>query len=405
MSRISVAVISSSVSKIPRTIAYSFIFDEAYRLSLRGVNVYIVRSKFEKDSISYGMHYYGLKRIFDIQAIKLILRSFITYPPALLLRNPAIVYWENLYASNVIRVINREFIDIIHSHFAYHEGLIGLIAKRNTGKPLVVTVHGYDILVEPSVNYGVRLNPVIDSIIRMVLNGADAIIAASTATFNEVRKIVNKPNRVYLIPNGVDIKKFNPYLDGSYIKSKLRIGNYKVVFALRAHKPNYGLEFLIKAIPLVVNKRKDVIFIIGGDGPLRKFHEQLVVKLGIGDRVIFTGWISREEVPYYYAISDIVVVPSIQEAFGLVVSEAMACGKPVVGTKVGGIPDQIIDGYNGFLVPPKDPEALAERVLWLLEHQEEAKLMGMRGREIVERKFNIDRRIDRIISLYEKLVE
>ncbi|MEM1583004.1 MAG: glycosyltransferase family 4 protein, partial [Candidatus Bathyarchaeia archaeon] len=122
------------------------------------------------------------------------------------------------------------------------------------------------------------------------------------------------------------------------------------------------------------------------------------------DKVIFTGRIPQDEVPYYYSMSDIVVVPSLQEAFGLVVSEAMACGKPVIGTNVGGIPDQIIDGYNGFLVKPRSPEDIAEKIIWLLENQEEAKVMGMRGRKIVEEKFNIERKMDRIIELYKSLL-
>ena len=107
----------------------------------------------------------------------------------------------------------------------------------------------------------------------------------------------------------------------------------------------------------------------------------------------------------YYAMSDVVVVPSIQEAFGLVVSEAMACGKPIVGSDVGGIRDQIINGYNGFLVSPKSPDEIAERILWLLENPDEATKMGQRGREIVERKFDISKRVDKVLKLYRKLVK
>ena len=404
MGEISVAIIASFVGKTPETISYHFVLNEAYRLSKRGIDVHIIRSIFGENSTSHGMHYYSLKRAIDIQTIGLILKNFYRYPQIFILRNPIVIYWENLYASNVIQVISREHVDLLHAHFAYHEGLVGLLAKESTEKPLIITVHGYDILVEPSVKYGVRLNPVVDNIIREVLNNADAIITASTATFNEVVKITNTSNRVYLIPNGVDIEEFNPHIDGYYIKRKLGIENYKVVFALGAHRPVKGLEFLIRAIPSVVREKEDVVFVIGGNGPLRRFHEQLVARLGVENRVVFTGWISRREVPYYYAMSDIVVVPSLQEAFGLTVSEAMACGKPVIGTNVGGIPDQIIDGYNGFLVPPKDPEILAEKILWLLDNQEEARLMGIRGRKIVENKFNIDIRTSKIISLYKRIL-
>ena len=400
--RLSVASISTSVGKTPEDITYSFVFDEAYRLAQKGVEVHVVRSKIERESVSYRIHFHGIERKYDIQALSLLARNITCYPPISLLRKPTTLYWENLYALNVSKVVEKNDVSLIHAHFAYPEGLIGLSAKRRTGKPLVVTVHGYDILVEPSVGYGIRLSLRFDNIVRKVLNEADAVITASWATFSESSRIVGKTGKVYLVPNGVDIERFKPRLDGSLMKRRWGISDHvKVVFTLRAHEPNYGIEYLLRAASLL--KRDDVIFVIGGDGSLRPYHEQLAVDLGIKEKVIFVGKIPQIEVPYYYAMSDIVVVPSLQEAFGLVVSEGLAHGKPVIGTKVGGIPDQIVDGYNGFLVKPKDPKEIAEKILWLVEHPDAAKQMGENGRKIVVEKFDINKRIEKIISLYEKL--
>jgi glycosyltransferase involved in cell wall biosynthesis len=401
--KLSVAIISGSVGKTPDDTTYSFVFDEAYRLAQKGVEVHVIRSKVEGDSISYGIHYRGIERKYDVRVLNFLVRNITCYPALSLIRKPTALYWENLYALNVARVVEKYDVGLIHAHFAYPEGLVGLLAKRRTGKPLVVTVHGYDILVEPSVGYGIRLSLRLDSVVRKVLKEADAVITASSATFNESNKIVGNTEKVYLIPNGVDIKRFNPSLDGSYLRRKWGISDHvKVVFTLRAHEPKYGIEYLLRAASLL--KRNDVIFVIGGGGSLRAYHEQLAVDLGIREKTIFVGKISQKEVPYYYAMSDIVVIPSLQEAFGLVVSEALACGKPVIGTKVGGIPDQIIDGYNGFLVKPKDPKEIAEKILWLLEHPEEAKQMGVNGRKTVEEKFNLEKRIDRLIEVYEKVI-
>jgi glycosyltransferase involved in cell wall biosynthesis len=83
----------------------------------------------------------------------------------------------------------------------------------------------------------------------------------------------------------------------------------------------------------------------------------------------------------------------------------MACGKPVVASRVGGLPDQVIDGYNGFLVPPRDPRALADRILHLLENPSEARRMGLNGRRLVEERFDIEKRVDKIVMLYKELVE
>jgi glycosyltransferase involved in cell wall biosynthesis len=400
---LSVALISGPVGKTPKDIAYSFVFDEAYELAKRGVKVYAIRSKIEKESTSYGINFQGIERIVDPQVLNFLARNITCYPPISLIRKPISLYWENLYALNASRVIRKNDVDLIHAHFAYPEGFIGFLVKRKTGKPLIVTCHGYDILTEPSVRYGVRLSLRFNAIVSKVLNKADAIITASRATFNEVIRIIGDSEKVHLVPNGVDIQRFNPSLDGSYMKRRWGIADHvKVIFTLKAHEPVYGIEYMLRAASLL--KRSDVIFVIGGDGSLRPYHEQLAVDLGIREKTIFVGMIPRAEVPYYYAMSDIVVVPSLQEAFGLVVSEALACGKPVIGTQVGGIPDQILNGYNGFLVKPKDPKEIAEKILWLIEHPDEAKRMGMNGRKIVEEKFDINKRIEKIISLYENLL-
>jgi glycosyltransferase involved in cell wall biosynthesis len=401
--KISVVVISSRVGKTSADISHSFVFDEAYRLARKGVEVHVVRSKVEGESIFYGISFHGIKRKYDIQALNLLVRNITCYPLISLVRKPPALYWENLYALNVSKVVERNDVNLIHAHFAYPEGLVGYLTKRRTGKPLIVTIHGYDILVEPSIGYGVRLSKRIDCLVRRVLDSADIVIAASIATFNEAKNIVNDVNKVHLIPNGVDTQRFNPNLDGSDIKKRLGIEGRKVIFTLRHHEPTYGLEYLIRAAP-IVTKEEDVVFVIGGDGPLISYHKRLATDLGVKGKMIFTGKIPRSETPYYYAMSDIVVVPSLQEAFGLVVSEAMSSGKPVIGTKVGGIPDQIIDGYNGFLVQPKKPEEIAEKILWLINNPNEARRMGMNGRKIVEEKFDINKRIEKIISLYERLL-
>lgn len=334
---LSVAIISRAVGSSPEEISFSFIFDEFYRLAQRGINVHVIRSKIGKDFLSYGIHFHGIEKGFDFKAFSSILKSLMTYPLISIVRKPPLVYQENLYVANILRVMKNNNVDLIHSHFAHYEGLVGLLVKKRTRRPLVVTVHGHDILIEPSVRYGARLSKRINIIVKRVLNEADAIIAASTATFIEACKIVHPADKVYLIPNGVDVHRFHQDVDCSNLRRVLNISDEAtVVFTLRSHEPKYGIEYLIRAIPLVLKDEKDILFIIGGDGSLRRYHESLAEKLGVREKIIFTGIIPQRILPQYYAMSDIVVVPSLQEAFGLVVSEAMASGKPVIGSKVGG---------------------------------------------------------------------
>jgi glycosyltransferase involved in cell wall biosynthesis len=215
----------------------------------------------------------------------------------------------------------------------------------------------------------------------------------------------NEIGKIHLIPNGVDVNKFNPSIDGSEMKRLYKAEGKYIVFTARHHRPVYGIAYLIIAAKLVISRRKDVVFIIGGDGPLLNYHKELAGKLGIKDHILFTGAIPRDLIPKYYAASDIVVVPSLQESWGLVATEAMACGKPVIASKVGGLPDQIIDEFNGFLVHPRNPKAIADRVLYLLENPSEAKRMGINGRKLAEEKYNVEERINKIIEVYKRLLE
>jgi len=403
MEKVSVALISSSIGKTPQDIHYSFVFDEAYKLGERGLAVHVVRSFKEKTSFSNGIHFHGLESASRIKYTPFLFKHLTAIPNIAYLMPPWALLYLAKYGSAVTNVINSQNIGLIHAHFAYPEGFVGLLAKRVTKKPLVVTVHGYDILVEPSVGYGARLSRRIDSIVRKVLNDADAVIAASKATFNEARKLVKDRSKVHLIPNGVDIQRFNPTLDGFKTRKTMGIEGHTVVFTLRAHEPKYGLEYLIRAVPMVAKEKNDVVFVIGGCGSLKHYHEQLAIKLGVQDKIIFAGKIPQSESPFYYAMSDIVVIPSIQEAFGLGVTEAMACGKPTIGTNVGGIPDQIIDGYNGFVVEPRNAKEMAEKILWLIDNRDEAKRMGINGRKTVEEKYNLDERINQILTLYKRV--
>ena len=397
-----VIIVSSSIPKSPEELHLSFVFDEAYRLSLQGVKVHAIENAKVEDQASSGISFHGVRSSL-LSSVPFMLRHLGALPPLGFLRPPWKILDPYRYGHSVSDIVGTEEVDIIHAHFAYPEGFAGLIAKRETGKPLVVTLHGYDILTEPSVGYGLRLGKRLDAIIKKVLKEADAVITASSATFNEASKIGVNGQKLYLIPNGIDLNKFNPNVNGKYIREKLGLNGRFIVFSLRAHEPWKGLEYLIRAIPSVIKYSENIFFIIGGEGSLKKYHKLLSRSLGVEKYVKFTGYIPSKDVPSYYAASDVSVVPSLQEAFGLVVTEAMASCKPVIGSDVGGIPDQITDRYNGFLVKPRDPHSIANKIIFLYEHPEEAREMGLNGRKKAEEKFDIDKKINRIIQLYSEL--
>jgi len=401
-----VLVVSAPVGRSPREIAYSFVFDEVVRLAKRGLNVSVARFRFEGDAKACGVSFYDVPRG-QVFTLFLGLNKIAFFPINALLRSPFSLYSELLYSKHIEDLIKRLEPDLLHAHFAYPEGWAAYLAKVGLRQrvPLIVTLHGYDILVEPSVGYGIRLNKHHEALVKKVLNASDAIIVASRAVFNEVASFVKDLEKIHLVPNGVDTRRFNPKLNGDIIRNQLAIEDKQIIFTIRYHSPRYGISYLLLAVKLILNKRRDAVFVIGGDGPLLDYHKNLTRRLGISSHVFFTGRIPQEELPLYYAASDVVVVPSLQEAWGLVATEAMACGKPVVASRVGGLPDQVIDGYNGFLVPPRDPKALADRIMYFLENPSEARRMGLNGRRLAEERFDIEKRIDKIIKVYDDLLK
>ena len=166
-----------------------------------------------------------------------------------------------------------------------------------------------------------------------------------------------------------------------------------------------GFSVLVNAMKEVTQQNKNVHLTITGDGPQRKTLEKMTEKFGITPYVKFAGNISFSDLFQFYSRSDIVVLPSIYpEPFGRVALEAMFFGKPVVASKVGGIPEIIEDQKTGLLVPPNDSGKLAKGILNLVRDPQLRQFMGQSGQEVTQTKFNPDRIIDQTLRLYEQAI-
>lgn len=404
-----VLVVSGSFPLSAKQVRYSFVFDEALRVSKRGVSVHVARGIMSilnerRDMVIEGMYIHNFSRKIDASIISVSAKNLAILPPKVLFY-PRAIFATLPYSWFITKLMRTYEVDFVHAHIAYPNGFVALIAKHKARKPLIVTLHGSDILTDPSVSYGMRLDQTIDMIIRKVLKEADVVIAASTATYREALRAGCQSEKIMLIPNGVDLDRFNSKINGRRIRNVLSVVDKPMVFALGAHVPEHGFEYLIEAAYSVLKERPDVFFVIGGDGPLRPWYEEKAKSLGIDKNVIFVGKIPPEDLPCYYAASDLFVIPSLVEAFGLVIVEAMGCEKPVVGTKVGGIPDIIKDGLNGYLARPRDSKSLAEKILFLLENPNIAKRMGKEGRRLAQENFDIEKRINKILTIYSELTE
>ncbi|MEM2372712.1 MAG: glycosyltransferase family 4 protein, partial [Thermofilaceae archaeon] len=202
-----ILVISAYVGTTPEAIAYSFVFDEIVRLAKKDIEVHVVRlnsEKFEEDHLSHGVHFHSIKPRIDLKIMNMLIYNLMKSLPLSVFRNLFSIYLESYYAMHAAKLLRDRELDLVHAHFAYPEGLVGYLATGRVSKPLIITVHGYDILTEPSIRYGVRLSKRYDFLVRKVLNAADAVICNSRALYREVRRVVKSKGKVHLIFNGVD---------------------------------------------------------------------------------------------------------------------------------------------------------------------------------------------------------
>jgi glycosyltransferase involved in cell wall biosynthesis len=163
-----------------------------------------------------------------------------------------------------------------------------------------------------------------------------------------------------------------------------------------------GYPYLLNAARVVIKKYPEVHFLIVGDGPQREELVKLASNLGLNDHITFTGY--RRDVLSVLALFDIFALATLWEGLPVVILEAMVMAKPVVTTDVMGNPEVVINGVTGFLVPPRDPEILAERILELLKDENLRKRMGGAGRKRIEEEFTIKRTISETERLYEELL-
>lgn len=403
-----VLIASAPFPQSSEEIRSSFVYQEAIKISERNVEVHVARglgSIWEKrrDLILDNVNIHNFSRKIDVSLLTFSLKGSVEFPITALVHPDTVARLlpSAWFISKLARVHQ---VDLIHAHFAYPDGFAAFLARKTLERPLIVTLHGVDILTEPSLKYGIRLKNYYDIIVRKVLAHADKVIVASNYVYREAISAGCDKERLVYLPNGIDLQRFNTHIDGSFVKKRLGITNRPIIFTLRAHEAKNGIEYLIKAVPLVLKEMPEAIFIIGGDGPLRVYHELLAKRLGILKSIFFVWRIPQKQLPFYYAACDVFVIPSIIEAFGLVTGEALASGKPVIGTNVGGIPDIVADGINGILVRPRNPQEIAKQIIVLLQNPELRKEMGIKGRRIMEEKFDIKKRIDRILSIYSELL-
>jgi len=284
-----------------------------------------------------------------------------------------------------MKIVKSKKIDIIHSHWIVPQGLIGAIIKKLYKIFHVATVHGSDVNM-------IKKNRYLKKVGSFIIRNTNKVTVNSTFTKNLILDIDSRTNveKLEIIPMGIDLKRFYP-VNGISLKKKYTDGEL-LLFVGRLIDWK-GALYLVKAMKDVLDTFPKTKLLIIGDGPERPELEKLILELKLKENINLLGEIKSTDVAKYYSAADILVIPSIvvaghTEGLGVVTLEAMACGTPAIGTNVGGIPDVIKDGYNGFLVPPKSSDALATKIIDILSNQELQEFFRKNGIRTVKENFS-----------------
>jgi len=301
-----------------------------------------------------------------------------------------------MWLFSIRRILREEQPDIINAHspVPFISDITSLIADKT---PLIITYHSGSMIKPSSI-----WNPLIFLyellFLPMIFRKSQKIICYSP---DFMRRNLNVyKDKVNYIPPGVDTKEFK--------LSKKRSTN-DVLFVGRIEKNSdwKGISYLLEAISIVKQIKPEISLRLVGPGDRVDYFKMYAQKLGINKNVKFVGSKINSGLSLEYQQSKVIVLPSIMqsESFGIILIEAMACRKPVIGSNVGGIPYVIDNNENGLLVPPKDPEALAKAIIKILKNPKLAKKMGENGYKKVKENFTWDKQIKKTKKIIEESID
>lgn len=292
------------------------------------------------------------------------------------------------FAVNILLALNKEIREkmICTAHIGEEKKRFNLDSKS----PLILRLFSPDLYLMRRVKKSVVLNQPLKS--KLILKGI-------------------REECLEVIPNGVDVEGYGKFSEEEIgrIKKKYGIVEKTTVMFAGTITPRKGVETLIKAADVTINqfKLRSVLFLLVGNLTL---DEEFVKKVkeyvnihNLKNNVKFAGFVSSEDLKVLYTSCDIFVLPSFDEGFGVVLTEAMASGKPLIGTNIGGIPMQVKDGWNGFLVEEGNERQLAEKIRRLMFHPVERERMGKNSRKLAEEKFNWDKVAEKYLEIYEEI--
>lgn len=285
----------------------------------------------------------------------------------------------------LLKLIRKTKPDIIHAHWILPQGFVTALANKITGVSFVVTTHGADI-------YGLQ-GKFASALKRYALKNASTVTVVSKDIEKTIKQTFGKNVHTEVISMGVDSTLFHPDKTDQRIREQFDIKGPFLLYVGRLSEKK-GVQYLLEAIPEIIKQHRDAKLLVIGTGEQKQNLLKLTQQLSIMNNVIFAGALPNSVLPAYFATADIFIGPSVKveggdtEGFGLTFVEAGMSGCVVVGTDVGGISDIIEDGETGFLVPEKDPKAIAEILIRIFKDPSKINALKHHARKRMNQQFD-----------------
>ncbi|MGG3469628.1 N-acetyl-alpha-D-glucosaminyl L-malate synthase BshA [Neobacillus pocheonensis] len=312
--------------------------------------------------------------------------SVFQYPP-----------YDIALASKMAEVANREKLDILHVHYAIPHAVCAILAKQMAGRDLkiVTTLHGTDITV-------LGYDPSLADAIKFGIEKSDAVTAVSKALASQTYELINPDKQLDTVYNFIDERIYHKS-DAIVLKSEFEIQpDEKVIIHVSNFRAVKRVPDIVKTFAKISAAMPAKLLLVG-DGPEMTIVCKLVRKLGLESQVIFLG--KQENLEELYSISDLMLLLSEKESFGLVALEAMACGVPCIGTNVGGMPEVINNGDTGYICEVGDIEDIATKAITLLKDEKLHQQFSNRSVETVKTTFKAETIVEQYEQIYFKLLD
>ena len=287
--------------------------------------------------------------------------------------------------------------DLVHTQLEA-ANILGNISAKLLRLPSVCTIH---VMPSLDVKTKTKLHQKVEWFV--LRHFCDRVISVSEeARLYHIQISGSSAEQVATIYNGIDLSAFlnmDYAVERDAVRAELGIPlDANVLVTVAVLRPPKGIQYMIRALPAVLSSHPNTYYLIVGSGSHHDALIEEVNKADVSEQVIFAGM--RKDVPRLLAASDVFLLPTLTEALPTVLAEAMAAKLPVVASQVGGIPEMILDGQNGFLVAPGDLDGLSSACIRLLENPDERFVMATEGWKTVNQKFNIERQVDLLKKVY-----